>query len=177
MWASAGSTAFAASASGMERIFPARSRLTLLPSNAVLLLSNKATSIWSRLTPSGFTSAAIFPSVSPRFTARDASLPDEPSAETAASPDVIGFARFFDSIATGAADCSSTFGAGCITGASVLISGATTDGAGVTLLMLFASGGSSRNVYSRTKRPEDQFSSIKKSRNGSLTGRSLWILK
>jgi hypothetical protein len=47
---------------------PLRSRFMLLPSNAPALLLNSATSIWSSVTDGGFTSLAIFDSVSPRRT-------------------------------------------------------------------------------------------------------------
>ena len=44
----------------------------LPPSNASLLLRKSETSIWSRLTPSGFVCAAILPRVSPAATLREA---------------------------------------------------------------------------------------------------------
>ena len=48
----------------------------------------------------------------------------------------------------------------------------TTTGATGALDLATYSGGSNRNVYSRTKRPEAQFSSINISTKGSLIGRS-----
>ena len=58
----------ASTAFGIVMIAPERSRFMLLPSNAPWLLLNSATSIWSSVTVSGLYCAAIFDSVSPRFT-------------------------------------------------------------------------------------------------------------
>ena len=109
----------------------------LPPSKASGLARTSATSIWSRLTPEGAVSVAMRRSVSPRWTSRV--LPP-----------------------AGAASRAACAGAVRAAGARVLsppgtATGSTGAGRGM-------SAGSSRKVYSRTSRPEDQFSSISMSR-------------
>ena len=74
----------------METIDPARRRLMLLPSKALWLVTNSATSICSSVTLGDLCSLAIFDSVSPRFTGYCS--PPAPSRAAAAASAAAGAA-------------------------------------------------------------------------------------
>ena len=130
---------------------PACRRLILLPANASGLARYRAISICCRDTPSGLFCAAILPSVSPFLTSC------VPAAFAGAGASgrwtICGWAR--------------TSGARAGAGAAALGAGAGVAAIGGGPLY---SGGSSRKVYSRTRRPAFQLNSTSMSRNGSLTG-------
>src|SRR5690606_498440 len=108
-------------------------------------------------TPSGITSLAILPSVSPRWIG-PYSLP--PAIGPAGVTGRLGAGAAAFGSATGA-------GAGAAAGAGRDSGAADTTGAGAG----GTPGGSSSAVYSRESRPEDQVNSTSRSMNGSVTGR------
>ena len=131
---------------------PARTRLTLPRMNAYWLARNSAISIWFSVTPSGMFWRAIAPSVSPFFTS--CCLADPASAahgRRAARARTRGAGAA--GAGAGAAWPRAPRRGGCAAGSGPRYS-----------------GGSSRNVYSRTRRPVAHDNSIRTSRNGSLTG-------
>ena len=148
--ASAAPMAAIASRSGMFRMRPARTRLTLPLMKASWLARYSAISIWFSVTPAGRFWRAIAPSVSPFFTSCCLASVETGAAGAGAGRDS---ARGF----VGAGAAGAAAGAGLAAGA-----GAAAGCGGLN------SAGSSRNVYSRTRRPVDQDSSISTSRNGSL---------
>ena len=127
----------------------------MLPSNALSLDLNSATSICSSETPPGLTSAAIFDSVSPRCTVY---LSPAAALGSARSRGAAGAAA--GAAAAGAAAAAAGAAAGRVVALPwrTGVTGSTT-GAGAP-----APGGSSRNVYSRTTRPAAQLASSIRSR-------------
>ena len=138
---------------------PAFSRLTLSPRKASGLLRNKPTSICSRETPSYWVSLAILRNVSPGCTTRPF-----PSAGLAAvSAATLG-------CADGRAPILPEAWRPSAEAAPRTVSTTRASATGRAVCFAAISGGSSRKVYSRTRRPAGQLSSTRKSRNGSLIG-------
>src|SRR5262245_762756 len=179
--ASAVVTPLASSEDGTDNTAPAFSRFMFSPMNALGLLRNNATSIWSSDTPARWLWRAMRYSVSPSRTlyssgpvgnaaagAAGARLvctaPREAGAGRgagAAAVGGIGVGATVDGVGAGAAagGAADTCGAA---GAWACTGGATRD-----------CGGSSSSVNSRTRRPDDHVSSRITSTNGSCTARSL----
>ena len=128
-------------------------------------------SICSSVTPAYWRSAAILRRFSPRSTV---CCPGSAVAAGAFAADATGAALADAAVSTGLAAGALATGASCRLSRTV-----STTLASTVLRALAAgenSGGSRRKVYSRTRRPVGQFSSTRKSRNGSFTGRPEEIL-
>ncbi len=194
--ASARSIVPTASASGMFRMRPARTRLTFLRMNASSFARYSASSIWFSVTPGGRFARAILPSVSPRLTswivgsrgipARSPGAGDDDgaapggaagvwgSAADGAAPTGGGDGSGFISGAPGAG-CGCDWGSACAGGVAEGVRSALAAACGggccaAAAALALYSGGSRRKVYSRTSLPLDHVNSTSNSRNGSLTG-------
>ena len=162
------------SALGILRVAPARKRL-ILPSKACGLASNIASMVWLNVSrSSGRTSCAMLHSVSPLATTR---LPPGVSSNVG-SPKLSAKAGSSSGCLGGAAgggeapvadNCERAAGrsiwplsdkvllVGAVTGAVVIGGGANV-------------GGSSKTVYSRSRRPRDQVTSTRNVMKGSVIG-------
>ena len=130
---------------------PSLTRLTLPRINASSLARYIAVSIWLSVTPSSLLRRAMLPSVSPFFTV----------SCLAPAAGLAGAAGMGRASVRGAG----AVGVGTATGAGFAAGAEAAAGLGARY-----SGGSSRKVYSRTRRPVDHCNSIRTSRKGSLTG-------